>query len=161
MQNDSDADVDLLILGAGLAGLGAGIQAQRLGLNSLILEESSRPGGLCQNTTVLGCDFDYGPKILLLDNSDNGKDLLSFLGDNYEKMPVVERVYLSEFGLLSFPLQRHLVELPASERTKILKDIEYAREHPRKVNSYKDWLINGYGKYLCEKVLIPYEEKKW
>jgi phytoene dehydrogenase-like protein len=125
MQSDSDAD--LLILGAGLAGLGAGIQAQRMGLKSLIIEESARPGGLCQNTTILGCDFDYGPKILLLDGSDNGKDLLNFLGDNYEELPVVERVYLSEYGLLGFPLQRHLVDLPDGERTTILKDIEHAR----------------------------------
>ncbi len=82
------------------------------------------------------------------------------MGDNYEQLLVVERVYLSKYGLLGFPLQRHLIDLPAAERATILKDIEHARAHPREVKNYKDWLINGYGHYLCEKVLIPYEEKK-
>lgn len=161
MINNRITDVKLLILGAGMAGLGAGIQAQRLKKDSLILEAGDSPGGLCRNSTVHGCDFDFGPKILLLDDLDNGKDLLGFLGDNYEKYPVVERVYLSEFGLLGFPLQRHLIDLPLKERSKILDDIKSSIASPRVVKNYKDWLYNGYGQYLCEKVLFPYEEKKW
>jgi monoamine oxidase len=49
--------VSCLILGAGMAGLGAGIEAQRQGIDSLILEADARIGGLCKNTTVHGCDF--------------------------------------------------------------------------------------------------------
>src|SRR5690242_3732014 len=94
--------IPLLILGAGMAGLGAGIEAQRKGIDSLILEADGRVGGLCKNTAIAGCDFDFGPKILILDDSDNSKDILSFLGDNYEKYPMQESVYLDKFGLLGF-----------------------------------------------------------
>jgi protoporphyrinogen oxidase len=153
--------VPLLILGAGMAGLGAAIEAQRSGLESLVLEADNGPGGLCRNVTVSGCDFDFGPKILLLNDSDNSQDLLSFLDNNYEKYAVEESVYLSQYGFLGFPLQRHLIDLPINERNKIILEIEEASQHPHPTKSYKDWLLNGYGRYLCEKVLFPYEEKKW
>lgn len=154
--------VSLLILGAGMAGLGAGIEAQRRDIDSLILEADDAVGGLCRNTTVHGCDFDFGPKILILDDSDNSKDILSFLGDNYEKHPMQESVYLTEYGLLGFPLQRNLIDLPRHVRDRVCDDIQaIAVTSPKTTRSYKDWLISNYGTYLSEHVLIPYEEKKW
>lgn len=150
-----------IILGAGMAGLGAGVTLQRAKMNSLILEKKDKPGGLCITQSLRGCDFDYGPKLLLLDDSENSRELLSFLGKNYQKYPVEESVYLSRYGLVGFPLQRHLVDLPPNKRKKILEDLESASQNPRDVNSFKDWLINSYGEYFCKFILFPYEEKKW
>jgi len=150
-----------LILGAGVAGLGAGVLLNKEKKDSLILEKDSVVGGLNRNSTLHGCDFDFGPKILLLDESENSKEILSFLADNYEKYPVVEGAYLSKYGLLGFPLQRYLIDLPQVEQEKIIKDLNKAKNKPRKVKSFKDWLINGFGKYFCNLVLFPYEEKKW
>jgi protoporphyrinogen oxidase len=153
---------EVLILGAGVAGLSASIALNRVGLkDSLILEKEAYVGGLNRNTTLDGCDFDYGPKILLLDDSENSVDLLSFLNENYEKYPVVEKVYLSQYGLLDFPLQRNLIDLPENERKKILEDVEKVQLHPIEIKSFKDWLINGFGEYFCNLILFPYEEKKW
>src|SRR3990167_8580885 len=159
--NNSTVQVDTLILGAGMAGLGAGIQAQRDRKDSLILEAAQAPGGLCRNSTVKGCDFDFGPKVLILYNSDNSKDILSFLGNNYERYDLVENTYLKDFGLLGFPVQRNLVDLPFSERQMALEGIENTVNDTRTVKNYKDWLIKNYGNYLAKTVLIPYEEKKW
>lgn len=150
-----------LILGAGMAGLGAGVALQEAGESGLILEKENKPGGLCRTQTIEGCDFDYGPKILLLNDSENSREILSFLDENYEKYPVEESVYLSKYGLVGFPLQRYLIDLPEEERKKILDDLNFAHEHPRKIKSFKDWLINSFGKYFCELILFPYEEKKW
>jgi len=152
---------EFLILGAGVAGLGAGVTLKKENRDSLILEKDPAVGGLNRNSTLHGCDFGFGPKILLLDNSENSKDILSFLGDNYEKYPVVERTYLSEYGLLGFPLQRFLIDLPETEKTKIISDLNRAQDSPRKLKSFKDWLINGFGEYFCNLALFPYEEKKW
>jgi protoporphyrinogen oxidase len=151
----------ILILGAGMAGLGASIALKRAGYNSFILERASQPGGLFSNSSVAGCDFDYGPKILLLDGSENSRDILAFLGNNYQKYPVAEGVYLSKHGLLRYPLQRHLIDLPEKERGKILKDIELESRKKRAVYNFRDWLIRNYGKHFAKLILIPYEEKKW
>lgn len=152
---------DFVILGSGMAGLGAGVVAARLGYSSIILEKENEIGGLCKNKTISDCDFDFGPKILLLDDSENSREILSYLNGNYEKYPVVESVYLSDFGLVGFPLQRYLVDLPINIRKEILFDLEKAHQNPQPVSNFKTWLMNCFGKSLCELVLFPYEEKKW
>lgn len=154
-------DSDFIILGAGPAGLGAGIALEREKAQGLILEKETEAGGLFRNQTVHGCDFDFGPKILILDESENSKDLLSFLGANYDKYPMRESVYLSEYGLLDFPLQRNLIDLPVDLRNKIINEIKALPIHPSRITSYKDWLVCSYGTCLSELVLIPFEEKKW
>lgn len=161
MKTVRNIHVNTLILGAGMAGLGAGIQAQRNNVDSLILEIDDRPGGLCRNSTVAGCDFDFGPKVLILDESDNSKDLLSFLGTNYAKYDLVESTYLKDFGFVGFPIQRNLIDLPPEERFSIIESIKAETKVENEVKSYKDWLIANYGEYLSNMVLIPYEEKKW
>lgn len=154
--------VKFLILGGGMAGLGASIALRRQRIkDTLILEKEDQIGGLNKNVSVQECDFDIGPKILLLDDSENGKEILSFLNNNYQRYPVIEKTYLSDYGLLGFPLQRHLINLPKTEREKIINDLEASRKHPRKIKSFQDWLINGFGSYFCNLVLFPYETKKW
>ncbi len=161
MKKKSGNYYDFLVLGAGVAGLGAGVVLKKENKDCLILEKNHIPGGLNRSFTFHGCDFDFGPKILLLDDSENSKEILSFLGDNYGRYPVIEKTYLSQFGLLGFPLQRHLIDLPDAERKKVIKDLEKAKNSPRKVRSFIDWLINSFGKHFCNLVLFPYEEKKW
>ncbi len=153
--------VENIIIGAGVSGLAAGIELKKCGNDCLILEKEKSAGGLCRTIKVGGCDFDFGPKILILDDSENSKKVLSYLKGNYNKYPISESVYLNEYGFLKFPLQRHLYCLPDKEKNKILRDIEKSMQAPKLVTNYKDWLENGFGKYFCEKVLFPYEEKKW
>ena len=154
--------VPLLILGAGMAGLGAGVQAQRLGIESLLLEAEPEIGGLCRSlTSITGCCFDFGPKILILDDSDNSKDILRFLNGNYNKYPLQESVYLKEFGLVGFPIQRNLIDLPKETTKQVLSQIELSMKHNVTPATYKEWLLAHYGEYLTNNVLLPYEEKKW
>jgi UDP-galactopyranose mutase len=151
---------DLLVLGAGMAGLGASIEARGQGVDSLTLERADAPGGLCRSTTVADCDFDYGPKVIV-PGDRTGEQVLDFLGDNYAAYQLVEEAYHSEFGFVGFPLQRNLVDLPAGDRRRIAADIAAERARPREITSYRDWLLSQYGTWLCEQVLFPYEEKKW
>lgn len=153
-----------LILGSGMAGLGAAIALNKQGRRgqTLILEAEYRVGGLNSTTQVAGCDFDMGPKILLLDESENSQEILSYLGDNVKKYPIVEKVFLRSLGTyLDFPLQRYFVELPLGMRRHCLESFRVAQENPREIKSFKDWLINGFGEFFSNLVLIPYEEKKW
>ncbi len=49
--------VDVLILGAVFAGLGAAVEAQRLGLTSLVLESEPTAGGPGRSIEVAGTRF--------------------------------------------------------------------------------------------------------
>lgn len=151
---------DVVIIGAGFSGLGAGIQAQRYGLSSLILEAESSPGGLCRNTTVGGCDFDLGPKIVLIDDPIEGADLLSYFRNSYDRLPMLEQVYIKEYGFTGFPVQRHLHDLPDTLREDVMKEIDSLSRGTQPRN-YEEWLRGLYGDALSESILIPYEEKKW
>lgn len=144
-----------------MAGLGAGIAAQRNGVQSCILEASDSVGGLCQSSTVGSCIFDYGPKLLLLDGSINSKEVLAFLEGNYNKYHLQEKLFLSEYGLLDFPIQRNLIDLPQTERKQALRDVRTSWASNKPINNYRDWLTNRYGTFLCKKILFPYEQKKW
>jgi protoporphyrinogen oxidase len=148
-----------VILGAGMAGLATAIFLQPE--ETLLVEAEREPGGLCRSQIVEGCHFDFGPKILLLDKSPDKNEILGYLKGNYENYPVIERVFHSAYGLLSFPLQRHLIDLPEYVRAEFIKDIEFAQKNPKEVKSFKDWLWNSYGDSLCNTILYPYEEKKW
>lgn len=151
--------INTVVLGSGMAGLGAGIALEKKGVPHIILEKAPKLGGLCSSTTLSGCKFDIGPKILILDESENSKELLSYLGDNWVANPVAESVYISDYGFMAFPLQRNLIDLPKKLRLEMVDDIVNTK--PRPVNSFKDWLANSYGQKFCELVLFPYEEKKW
>ncbi len=151
----------VIILGAGMAGLSAGIALKRAGFNPLILEKEKYPGGLFSSSITGGCDFDFGPKILLLDKSPYREEILSYLKGNFENYPVKESVYLSKYGFLPFPLQRHLIDLPGEERERIMESLKQSQDFPKNSYSFKDWLINNYGEYFAKEILIPYEEKKW
>ena len=157
----NDGDKKVVILGAGMAGLGAGIQAQKMGFSSLILEKEDYVGGLFSNHSIMGCDFDYGPKILV--DTPNSREIVEYMGANCERYDHDERVYLSEYGLLGFPLQRNLYQLPQLEREKILCSFLSNNDGEAKstVNNFEEWLRFNYGDYFCESILIPYEKKKW
>jgi UDP-galactopyranose mutase len=161
MNGFEEKKVDYLILGAGVAGLGVSIALEKRGKKSLVLEKDGVPGGLNRSETIQGCGFDFGPKILILDNSENSQEILGFLEGNYKKYPMQESVWLKNYGLVGFPLQRYLVDLPGEIRSKIIESVRRVREHPRQVNSFKDWLVNCFGEYFANWIMIPYEQKKW
>ena len=152
---------ELLILGAGFAGLGAGVEARRRGLDSLILERADEVGGLCRSTEVHGCTFDFGPKVLVLDDSPVKDELLAVLDHGYERYPMHQQTYVDGAGLVGFPVQRHLIDLPAEERALVLASMAQAWAHQEPPTNYQDWLVSQFGRRLCETVLFPYEEKKW
>lgn len=55
-----DSEVDVIIVGAGLAGLGAATQLRRAGKSVLVLEASDRVGGRCKPGEIAGRRIDHG-----------------------------------------------------------------------------------------------------
>lgn len=144
-----------------MAGLGAGVEARSSSRESLILESQAWTGGLCRGTRLHGCEFDRGPKVLVPGDPEVTARLLGYLAGGHGTYPLRQQTYLTGTGLVGFPVQRHLADLPAGERQRILADMHAAWSQPVPVRNYRDWLLNAYGQRLCETVLFPYESKKW
>lgn len=57
--NSGDNRVDVLIVGGGASGVTSGIQAARMGANTLILEETTWLGGMLTSAGVSAVDGNY------------------------------------------------------------------------------------------------------
>lgn len=96
------ADVDVLVVGGGLAGLAAALEAQRLGRSVMVLERASRLGGKAGSTQLPSGLFPDGPV------SFNGRAaifwrFLELLGAEHEATklnPVAGNRYLVRGGKL-------------------------------------------------------------
>ena len=66
----STNDHDIVIIGAGPAGLCAAIEADRLGLDAVLLEAADDPGGLTRSFEKDGYTFDCSGHLLHLSNPD-------------------------------------------------------------------------------------------
>jgi protoporphyrinogen oxidase len=69
----------VLVVGAGLAGLGAAVTLAEAGRNCLLLEREPEAGGLARSLVLDGVTFDYGPHVLFEDQGPGGQFLLETL----------------------------------------------------------------------------------
>lgn len=60
----SESAADIVVIGAGLAGLCAARRLQRAGKRVLVLEQAAQPGGRVHSRTVQGFTLDYGYPVL-------------------------------------------------------------------------------------------------
>ena len=61
--------VDVVIVGAGIAGLATAYELSRRGVSFVVLERASRPGGVILSEAVDGFVLDGGPDALLIQKS--------------------------------------------------------------------------------------------
>jgi phytoene desaturase (3,4-didehydrolycopene-forming) len=55
-----------IVIGAGIAGIGAAAHLARRGMKVTVLEKNPRPGGRCDHFTRQGHRFDTGPTLLIM-----------------------------------------------------------------------------------------------
>ena len=72
---------DILILGAGIAGLGAALKARDLGRDYLVCEAGTRAGGLLDNFEIQGFRFDQAVHLSFAKES--------FVRDIFDKTPYI------------------------------------------------------------------------
>jgi protoporphyrinogen oxidase len=148
-------DVDLLILGAGIAGLGASLKAKEEDVNAVIFESSNSAGGLLDNFEVQGFRFDNAVH-------------LSFATENevrklFDKIPYYSHLPDSwnyENGnRLKHPVQNNLYPLPAVEKLELIKSF-LSRPNLTEDN-YENWLRHQYGDKISERFPLIYTNKYW
>ena len=154
---------EVLILGAGPAGLGGGYRAAVAGHRVTILERSDRVGGLAGSFQVAGVTVDHGSHRLhpaaeprLLD------ELQRLLGGDLQERRRHGRIYL-EGRWIAFPLQaadlvRHL---PPTFLLAAGRDAALAWTRKTKQDSFAGELLAGLGPTMCERFYFPYARKLW
>ncbi|MCB0872068.1 MAG: FAD-dependent oxidoreductase [Thermoleophilia bacterium] len=78
---------NVVVMGAGPAGLGAGLAAARAGMRTVVVEASDSVGGLCRTLAVDGLRFDLGGHIPFVRDDTRHRWLGELLGDDLRWVP--------------------------------------------------------------------------
>ena len=149
-----------IILGAGIAGLGAAQTYKKKGLGAVILEKDSDFGGLCGSFTINNYTFDrfvhlsFAKEKEVLDIfNESAGNIITHIPNPYN---IYNRIWIKH------PAQNNLYPLPEEEKQLIINDFLNRPEADlANVNNYEDWLRMQYGNYFAEHFPMAYTKKYW
>lgn len=147
---------EVLVIGAGVAGLSAAVHARRAGLEPVVFEAKEHWGGLLGHFHLDGFRFDKAVHFAF-SNNDHYRAVLE-LTDYITHRP---EPYNHEQGRwLKHPVQNNLYPLPAEEKVKAIKS--FLDRPERGENShYGQWLVEQFGRVIAERYPGRYTRKYW
>ncbi len=153
--------MEVIILGAGIAGLGASYcLRERLG-SVLVLEQSDTYGGLCGGFEICGYTFDRFVHLTFsTDLEVNGIFKLSS-SEIITHIPNPYNIYKGQW--IKHPAQNNLFPLTEEEKLRVIADF---KSRPTSVDiesikDYEQWLRIQYGDYFAEHFPMVYTRKYW
>ena len=152
---------DILILGAGIAGLGAGYALKQRDYSLLLVEQDNTYGGLCGNFEIDGFRFDrfvhfsFAKDERVISIFNNGAP------DIYSHQPNAWNIWKGIW--IKHPAQNNLYPLPSEIKEAIVADF---LKRPKNVDAasiknYGQWLRLQFGNYFAENFPIAYTIKYW
>lgn len=151
---------DTIILGAGIAGLGAGYALRQKGEPCIILEKDDTYGGLCGNFTIHGFRFDRFVHFSFA--KDEAVNVLFREGspEVWRHAPIAYNIYHGKW--IKHPAQNNLFPLEEGEKERIIQDF-LKRKNPVgvEIRNYEEWLRIQFGDYFAEHFPMVYTRKYW
>ena len=150
---------NVVIIGAGISGLGASYSLKKKGVESLILEKDDTYGGLCGSFEVDGFRFDRF--VHLSHTQDRFVQSLFRLSSPQiiTHIPNPYNIYKPKW--IKHPAQNNLYPLDDEEKVLIIKDFMHRPEDVHGVDNYEQWLKAQYGNYFAEHFPMVYTRKYW
>ena len=148
--------VDVLILGAGIAGLGAALKCREIGREAKIFEASGSTGGLLDNFLVNGFRFDNAVHLSFASEEK--------VREIFDKTPFLthpaDAWCFDDGNWLKHPVQNNLYPLPADKKVDLIKSF-ISRPEEKVPENYEEWLRHQYGDKIADKYPINYTFKYW
>ncbi len=165
---DENTKTQMIILGAGVTGLSAGVRFLDSGYNVCILEKAEQTGGLAK--TVVHGDYrlDIGPHHLFSQNEAILKEILDlFEEDELVKFSRDAKIYFHD-RFLNYPLTAKNVLLQMGLVHAFCASLSFGwmtikklfNRNPIDVN-FQEWASKNFGNYLYEIFFKPYTEQFW
>ncbi len=158
--------VGTLIVGAGMTGLATAAALSERGSDDyLVLESDAEIGGWCKTVKKEGFVWDYSGHFFHFKHPEIERWLRDRMKG--QRIRVVEKKsYIAYKGaLVDFPFQKNIHQLPKDEFIDCLVDLYLARSSdvphptPPPENNFAEMLHARFGRSICEKFLVPYNEK--
>lgn len=150
----------IVILGAGISGIGAGYQLRKDKNNKVILfEKNDNWGGLCDNFIIDGFRFDRFVHLSFTSNQEV-KELFDKSCKSIRHIPNPANYYNGFW--IKHPAQNNLYPLTNEEKEEILNSFK-KRENKsiNEIKNYEEWLKVQYGDYFAENFPMKYTRKYW
>jgi len=161
---ETKSQCDVVIVGAGPAGLTAGYELARNGHQIIILEQDPRyVGGLARTIQYRGFRFDIGGHRFFSKNQEIESWWTELMGERMRVRSRLSRIhYRSRF--FKYPLEpfdafRKLGPLEAI--SCLLSYLRVSRLAAEPVKSFEDWVVRAFGRRLYETFFRSYTEKVW
>ena len=153
-------EIKNIIIGSGVAGLGASHALKQRGENSIILEQDDTFGGLCGSFNIKGFTFDRFVHLSFAKKEQAATDLFA------QSYPDMIRHTSNPFNIykgkwIKHPAQNNLFPLEEWEKEKIIEDF---RKRPTVFDApknYEEWLRIQFGNYFAEHFPMKYTRKYW
>jgi protoporphyrinogen oxidase len=157
---------DVVIIGAGPAGLTAAYELTKYNKKVLVLEKKPNVGGLAETKVFGKYRYDIGPHRFFTKNQEVYKLFLDMLGKDAVEVKRKTRI-LFKGSYFDYPLTplNALFGLGIFESISIGFSYIFARIKSylriSKVENFEDWVIDKFGKKLYKNFFKNYTEKVW
>ncbi len=151
-------EVETAIVGAGVSGLAA---AAFLGPRAdvAIFERDDEIGGYCKTVKRDGFVWDYSGHFFHFKHPWVEQWLRERM-EGQSIRTVKKRSFISFANRwVDFPFQKNIHQLPQPDFIECLYDLYFAQTSPKPPHNFKAMLSQRFGQGICDKFLIPYNEK--
>jgi len=157
---------DVVVIGAGPAGLTAGYELSKSEKQVLVIEKKDQVGGLAETKVFGDYRYDIGPHRFFTKNKEVYDLFLEMLGEDAVAVNRKTRI-LFKGSYFDYPLTplNALFGLGVIESIKIGFSYLTARVRSylklSSINNFEDWVIDKFGKKLYSNFFKNYTEKVW
>jgi protoporphyrinogen oxidase len=151
---------NVVVLGSGMAGLGAAHRLHAEGITPVMYDKNSYPGGHTASfRSDSGFTFDLGPHISYTKDPRIQDLLADSVDQRYETLKVNLNNYWRGYWP-KHPVQQHLHGLPEETIVKVIADfVAEAHAPERTIKNYEDWLLASFGRAFAEEFPMRYARK--
>jgi protoporphyrinogen oxidase len=155
----TEADFDIVIVGAGPAGLSAAITAERSGKSVVLLEADDVPGGLTRSFERDGYTFDCSGHLLHLSHPE-ALELVeeATSPEDWNRIARNSVIHLGG-AIIPYPFQMHLAFAPEQVRRECLAELPSAPPTQSEFKSFGEWIDATLGTGIGRHFMVPYNEK--
>jgi protoporphyrinogen oxidase len=154
---------NVVVIGAGPAGLTAAYELSKRGVRSIVLEKGARAGGLARTENYKGYRIDLGGHRFFTKVGEVEAMWREVLGADFLTRPRLSRIYYDR-KLFLYPLRLAdaLSKLGPIESARIVGSYLRSALFPyRPDDTFEEWVSNRFGRRLFEIFFKSYTEKVW
>lgn len=148
-----------LVLGSGMAGLGAAARLRAAGQPARVLDKKSYAGGHTATHTRDGFVFDEGPHVSFTKQEKIKQIFSDAVGGDFLSIDAkIDNYWRDRF--VRHPVITNMNGLPRDLVVKCIADYVEAKKNPNApIANYEDWLVASYGRTYAETFPMKYTWK--